>query len=114
MSIPPDHQPFTSPDIQHGQHPPARAAFAGLRSLRRFAQPQQGPPPQSYWQSPATATKQKNGLAIVALVVASLAQLIGLAGFVSQMFMGAMFGGLASFVGGYSPSASSMLGTALR
>jgi hypothetical protein len=105
MSSRTEHQPFTSPDPWHDQLPlPAQS--------QQFQQPQQGPPPQPYGQPSPPAPKQSNGLAITALVVASVALLMGLGGFVSQIFMGAMFGGLASSSGGYLPSGSSMPGTA--
>jgi len=104
MSSPSDY-PFTLPEPQYGQQP------MGAQPPQS-QQPAQVPPPQPYWQPPATAPKQKNGLAIAALVVACLALLTGLGGVVSQMFLGAMFGGLTSPAGGYSPSGSSMPGTA--
>jgi hypothetical protein len=108
MSSPSEHQHFSSPGPRHGQQlTPGQPS-----SSPQFQQPLQGPSPESYWQPSAPAPRQSNGLAITALVVASLALLTGLGGFVSQIFMGAMFGGLASSAGGYSPSASSMPGTA--
>jgi|SRR5450631_626188 len=108
MSSPSDPQPFGSPHPRHGQQP----MTAQPSSSQQFPQPLQGPPPELYWQPATPAPKPSNGLAITALVVASVALLMGLGGFVSQIFMGALFGGLASSAGGYSPSASSMPGTA--
>jgi hypothetical protein len=108
MSSPSDPQPFGSPGPQRGQQP----MTAQPSSSQQFRQPLQGPSPELYWQPATPAPKPSNGLAITALVVASVALLTGLGGFVSQIFMGALFGGLASSGGGYSPSASSMPGTA--
>jgi hypothetical protein len=108
MSSPADPQPFGSPDPHHGQQP----MTAQPSSSQQLRQPVQGPSPELYWQPTTLPPKQSNALAITALVVASLALLTGLGGFVSQIFMGALFGGLASSAGGYSPSASSMPGTA--
>lgn len=86
MSSPYDYQPFTSPDSWQGQ-----------QSLA--TQPQLQEPQQPYWQPSPPVFKQKNGLAITALVVASLALLMGLGGFVSQIFMGAIFSGPMPFGG---------------
>jgi hypothetical protein len=61
--------------------------------------PAQYLPPQSYWQPSPPAPRQNNGLAITALVVASLALLIGLSTFVSQIFA-TLFLGIFSAGGG--------------
>jgi hypothetical protein len=107
MSGPRGHEPFTSTDPQSGQQPMAAPPLP----FQQPQQGQQGPPPQPYWQPPPAAPKQ-NGLAIAALVVASVALLMGLGGFAAPLAMAAMFGGLGSSGGGYSPSSSSMPGTA--
>jgi Domain of unknown function (DUF4333) len=78
-------QPFSSHDPWHGQQPvPAPSQ-----------QPQQSPPTQPYGQP--LAPKQKNGLAIAALLVAGFALLVAVGGFVSQIFMGMMFSGPTPF-----------------
>jgi hypothetical protein len=89
MSNPYEDRPFAQPDPWHGQQPlPPQPA-----------QPQHLPP-QPRWQPSAPASKQSNGLAITALVVACLALLLAL--------------GLILFVGvtGVSSSAGDLQGTA--
>ena len=99
MSSPTEHQPFSTPGPWHEQQPMP-------------APPQPGLPPQGYWQPAPPAPRQSNGLAITAIVIASVALLLGLGGFVSQIFMGAIFGGLASSGSGGPFGSPSMEGTA--
>ena len=99
MSSPAEHQPFASPDPWHDQQSAP-------------VQPQSNLPPHGYRQPSPPVPKQGNGLAIAAIEIAVVALMMGLGGFVSQIFMGAIFGGLASSGNGYAPSASSMPGTA--
>jgi hypothetical protein len=101
MSSPYQGQSSASPDPRNGQPlVPSQPS-----------QPSQNVPPP-YWQPPPPAPKQNNGLAIAALIVASLAMLMGLGGFVSQMLLGAMLGGMSSLGGGFSPADGGLKGTA--
>jgi hypothetical protein len=56
--------------------------------------------------------RQNNGLAIVAIVLSGIAVTVVLVGFVSQMMMGLVFGGLMSTFGDSGPMASGLTGTA--
>jgi hypothetical protein len=97
MSSPDEDQPFSSPDPWHGQHQvPAQPAVL-----------QQSPPPQQYWQPSPPVARQKNGLAIAALVVASLALLIGLG-----LSVALAADGLSFLAGGMPPAAGGLRGTA--
>ena len=87
MSSPTQQPPFAPMYPSYGQEPvPAQA-------------PQPSPPP--YWPPPPVA-RQNNALAITAVVLASLALLIGL-GSVVPLFVAAMFFGGASASGGFTP-----------
>jgi hypothetical protein len=69
--------------------------------------------PQSYGQQPRPLPpKQGNGLAIAAIVLSSLALLAVFVGFVAQMMMGLVFGGLMTAFGGSGPTVSGLTGTA--
>jgi len=79
------------------------------------AQPYQAQPyqPQPYGQPPRPLPpKQGNSLAIVAIVLSSIALVVVLVGFVSQMMMGLVFGGLMTAFGDSGPMASGLTGTA--
>jgi len=99
MSSPSEHQPFTTPGPWQGDQPVP-------------SQPQPALPAQGYWPPPPPVRKQGNGLAITAIVLASVALLLGLGGFVSQLFVGAIFGGLASSGPGGPFGSSGVEGTA--
>jgi hypothetical protein len=99
MSSPYEDQPGLSPDPRNGQQPWP-------------PQPPQNLPPQQYWQAAPPPPRHSNGLAIAALVVASLALLTGLGFVVSQIVVGAMFGGLMGSGDGFSSFDSGLLGTA--
>jgi hypothetical protein len=80
---------------------------------RPFSQPEPLPAqyPQQLWQPSAPVPKQNNGLAITALVVASLALLTGLGVIVSQVVSMLFLGFFASGMGGL-PDGPSLEGTA--
>jgi hypothetical protein len=101
MSNPDEHQSTSSPDPRAGQQPmPVQPA-----------QPGQDLTPPAQWQPTPPAGKQHNGLAIAALVVACLALVIVVGGFVSQLVFGFIFTGESSSNGEF-PSSSSQEGTA--
>lgn len=99
MSSPAEHQSFISADPWHDQQPPPAQ------------QPQPGLPPQGYWQPSPPVPKQSNGLAVTAIVIASVALLLGLGGFVLPMIAGGAFA-LASSGSGGPFGSPSMEGTA--
>jgi hypothetical protein len=92
MSTSREDQPFARPDPQPAQ--------------------QQYPPAQPYWQPSPPAPKQNNGLAIAAIVVASLTLLMFLGLIVFQALFGAILGGFMSSAGGFSPPDGGLKGTA--
>lgn len=75
MSNPYEQQAFAQPGPQHDLPPqPAQMPYPPQQLQYLPSQPQPQPPPQ--WQSSPPATKQKNGLAVTALVISCLALLL--------------------------------------
>jgi hypothetical protein len=99
MSSPSQQQPNMSPDPWQGQRPTPAQPLPALDL-----------PQQPYGQMPPPVPKQRNGLAITAIVMAGVALLLGLGQFVFSMVIGAMFGGFASSAGPFG--APGMEGTA--
>lgn len=88
--------PHQQASQQHGSHQPDSQQQASHQqgSQQQGWQPQ-GPPAQSPWP-PLPGTKQSNGLAITALVVAVFALLLGLGSFFSGLLGAMAFGGFSS------------------
>jgi hypothetical protein len=95
MSSPYEHQPLAPPDPWHAQRsvpPDLPRTDPSYREL---------PPPQAQWQPSQPVSKQGNGLAITALVVAIFALLVS-----------SVAGVFVLVVGGTSGSAGDLEGTA--
>lgn len=85
MSNPHEQQPFAQPGPRHDQQPASTQPVQLQPALVQYASTQnQYQPPQSQWQSAQLVPKQRNGLAVTALVVSCLALLLvlGLIAFV--------------------------------
>lgn len=92
MSNPNEPQSFDRPDLR-----PEQLQYA---------------PPQPYWPQPPPVPKQNNGLAIAAIVIASLALLSGVGFIITQVIFGILFGVLMTSAGGFLPPEGGLTGKA--